>query len=307
MDQSKFLEQLHIVLDPKKGNVKTATSILQNEFYKQPQSLLFLTHLVISHDSPDLKQLAATQARPLVSKHWTKLPKDQRQQARSQLFQATLTEEASLPRHAASRLMSAIAKIDLEDGEWNELPGLLQQASTSSKVSDRVVGTYVLYSILETMGDGFSSKFKELFQLFSKTIQDPESLEARVNTLMAISKMAMVIDAEEDQQSVKAFQNIFPSMVAVLKDSISEGKEEQVMLVFEVFNTLLTAEYQLLAKHFQDLVEFMNQIATNSELPDDTRTQAISFSHAMCHVSTASSPRHEDGRASNEEYAASCR
>lgn len=277
MDQQRFLEQLQIILDPKKGDLKAATSVLQNEFYKQPQSLLFLVQLVISHDSPDLKQLASTQARPLVPKHWTKIPSQQRQQARSQLFQATLSEPAPLARHSASRLISAIAKVDLEDGEWAELPGLLLQASTSSKKEERAVGVYLLYSILETMGDGFSSKFRELFQLFTNTIKDPESLEVRVNTLLAISKMALVVDAEEDQSSVKAFQGIFPSMVAVLKDTIDSGKEDQMMLTFEVFNTLLTAEYQLMSKHFQELVVFMNNIASDKEQTDDTRTQAISF------------------------------
>lgn len=232
---------------------------------------------MVSHDSSELKQLAATQARPLVSKQWTKLPAEQRQQARSQLFQATLAEEASLPRHSASRLISSIAKIDLDDGEWPDLPGMLHQAATSDKASDRAVGVYVLYSILDTMGDGFADKFKDLFNLFSKTIKDPESLEVRVNTVLAVSKMALVIDAEEDQASVKAFQSQFPSMVAVLKDCISDGKDDQIMLVFEVFNTLLTAEYQLLAKHFQDLMVFMNEIASNKQLSDDTRTQAISF------------------------------
>jgi len=277
MDQQKFLQQLAIVLDPKKGNVKTATNILQNEFYKQPESLLFLMQLIISHDSTELKQLAATQAKPLVSKHWTKVPTDQREHARNQLFQATLSESSSLVRHSASRLISSIAKIDLDDGEWPELPGLLQQAATSAKAAERAVGVYVLYSILETIGDGFSSKFKELFALFGKTIKDPESLEVRVNTMLAISKMAMVIDAEEDQASIKSFQNIFPDMVAVLKDTIDSEKEDYVMLTFEVFNTLLTAEYQLLSKHFQDLVAFMTQISTNTEAADETRTQAISF------------------------------
>lgn len=277
MDQQKFLQQLAIVLDPKKGNVKTATNILQNEFYKHPDSLLFLVQLIISHDSTELKQLAATQAKPLVSKHWTKISPDQREHARNQLFQATLSESSSLVRHSASRLISAIAKIDLDDGEWPELPGLLQQAATSSKAAERAVGVYVLYSILETIGDGFSSKFKELFTLFSKTIKDPESLEVRVNTMLAISKMAMVVDAEEDQASIKSFQNIFPDMVAVLKDTIESGKDDYIMLTFEVFNTLLTAEYQLLSKHFQDLVAFMTQLATNTEAADETRTQAISF------------------------------
>lgn len=277
MDQQKFLQQLHIVLDPKKGNVKTATAVLQNEFYKQPDSLLALIHIAISRESTDLRQLAATQAKPLVPKHWTKIANDQRQQARSHLFQATLSESSSLVRHSQSRLISAIAKIDLEDGDWTELPGLLQQAATSSKASERAVGIYVLYSVLETMGDGFSSKFKELFALFSNTIKDPESLEVRVNTMLAISKMALVIDAEEDSASIKAFQNIFPSLVAVLKDTIDSGVEDQIMLAFEVFNTLLTAEYQLMVNHFRDLIVFMNEIASNTNLSDDTRTQAISF------------------------------
>lgn len=277
MDQQRFLEQLAIVLDPKKGNVKTATNVLQNEFYKNPQSLLFLIQLIISHDSTELKQLAATQARPLVSKHWTKIPQEQRQHARSQLFSATLVEPSSLVRHASSRLISSIAKIDLDDGEWPELPGMLQQAATSVSAAERAVGVYVLYSILETMGDGFSSKFKELFALFGKTIKDPESLEVRINTMLAISKMALVIDADEDEASIKAFQNMFPAMVAVLKDTIDAGKEEQAMLAFEVFNTLLTAEYQLISQHFQDLVRFMNEIASNTNMSDETRTQAISF------------------------------
>jgi importin-4 len=263
--------------DPKKGDVRSATNVLQNEFYKQPEALLFLIQIVVSHDSSDLKQLASTQARPLVSKLWTKIPAEQRKSARTQLFQATLAEEASLPRHSAARLISAIAKVDLKDEDWQELPGALHQAATSSKASDRAVGVYVLYSILDTMGDGFADKFKDLFKLFSQTIKDPESLEVRVNTVLAVSKMAIVLDAEDDQQSVKAFQSIFPSMVTVLKDAISEGKEDQTMLVFEVFNTLLTAEYQLMSKHFTDLVVFMNEIASNKELPDDTRTQAISF------------------------------
>ena len=277
MDQAKFIQQLEIVLDPTKGSVKTATNVLQNEYYKQPQSLLFLIHLVVSHDDSSLKQLAATQARPLVSKLWPKLPANQRQQARSQLFQATLQEEDSKARHSAARLVSAIAKTDLKDGEWPDLPGMLVQTATSSQASERAVGVYLLFSILETMGDGFSDKFKDLFQLFSKTIKDPESMEVRVNTILAVSKMAMVIDEEEDQQSVKAFQNLFPSMVAVLKDAIAAGNEEHIMLTFEVFNTLLTAEYQLLSKHFQDLVVFMNEIASNKDLSDESRTQAISF------------------------------
>ena len=151
MDQQKFLEQLQIVLDPKKGNVKTATNILQNEFYKQPQSLLFLIQLIISHDSTELKQLAATQARPLVPKHWTKTPTEQRQHARTQLLQATLSEESSLARHSAARLISSIAKVDLEDGEWPELPGFL---TSRHQLESRGTSRWRLSALQYTRDDG---------------------------------------------------------------------------------------------------------------------------------------------------------
>jgi importin-4 len=277
MNQQRFLEQLQVVLDPNKGNVKSATSVLQNEFYKQPDSLPFLIQLIISHDSTSLKQLAAVEARPLVAKHWTKVPHDQRPHARSQLLQATLAENDGKVRHAAARLISAIAKIDLNDGEWADLPSFLQKAATSSKQEERVVGTYILFSILETMGDGFSERFRDLFALFGNTIRDPESDEVRINTMLALSKMAMVIDEEDDQASVKAFQGIFPSMVRVLKETIDTGEEDRIMQAFEVFQTLLGCDYQLMSKHFQDLVIFMNRIASNRELAEDTRVQAISF------------------------------
>jgi importin-4 len=277
MDQHRFLEQLQIVLDPSKGNVKSATGVLQKEFYKQPESLAFLIQLIISHDSSSLKQLAAVEARQLVTKHWTKIPVDQRPHARTQLLQSTLAESDAKVRHAAARLISAIAKIDLNDGEWTDLPSFLQQAATSSKKEERVVGTYILFSILETMGDGFSERFRDLFVLFGNTIRDPESPEVRINTMLALSKMATVIDEEDDQASVKAFQGLFSSMVGVLKDTIDSGEEDRIMQAFEVFQTLLGCDYQLMSKHFQDLVLFMNQIAMNTNLAEDTRTQAISF------------------------------
>jgi hypothetical protein len=277
MDQQRFLQQLQIVLDPSKGNVKTATSVLQNEFYKQPESLLYLIQLIISHDNAGLKQLAASQARPLVSKQWPKIPAEQRQHARTQLLQATTSESNTLVRHGSSRLVGAIAKVDLDDGEWPELPGFLQQAATSSQKEERAVGVYLLFSILETMGEGFSAKFKDLFTLFSRTIRDPESFEVKINTMLALSKMAMVIDSEEDQASVKAFQAIFPSMVAVLKEAIDMNEEERTMQAFEVFQTLLGCDYQLMSKHFQDLVVFMNQIAADTDMSEETRVQAISF------------------------------
>lgn len=205
------------------------------------------------------------------------LPADQKPQIREQLLRTTVSENSSLVRHSIARIISAIAKIDLTDGEWADLPSFLVQASNSSNKDERAVGVYILFTILETLGEGFEDRFQDLFNLFGRTIRDPESEEVRINTLLALSKLAMHLDSEENIGPVKSFQQILPAMVAVLKDSIDQKKEDRVMQAFEVFQTLLGCDPQLLNVHLKDLVIFMNEITANTDLEDDTRTQAISF------------------------------
>ncbi|KAJ5484178.1 hypothetical protein N7539_005974 [Penicillium diatomitis] len=277
MDQQRFLQQLQIVLDPSQGNVKEATGILQKEFYSKPQSLVILTQVATGHEDPNLRQLAAVEARSLVQKHWLKVPAAQKPQVREQLLHSTMGESSALVRHSVARIISAIAKIDLQDGDWPELPNILLQAAAGGNQDERAVAIYILFTILETLGESFEEKFQDLFTLFRKTIQDPESAEVRINTLLALSKLAYHLDSEENPAPVKAFQEMVPSMVAVLKDAIDQSEEDRIMQAFEVFQTVLSLDPALLTIHLKDLVIFMNEIAANTQADEDVRTQAISF------------------------------
>ncbi|KAJ5666489.1 uncharacterized protein N7477_008937 [Penicillium maclennaniae] len=259
------------------GNVKEATGVLQKEYYSKPESLVLLIQIATGHEDPNLRQLAAVEARGLVQKHWLKVGADRKPQVRDQLLRSTMGESSSLVRHSVARIISAVAKIDLNDGEWPDLPNLLLRAGESANPDERAVALYILFTILETLGEGFEEKFQDLFNLFSKTIRDPESAEVRINTLLALSKLAMVLDSDENEAPVKAFQELVPSMVAVLKDAIDQGEEDRVMQAFEVFQTLLGCDPALLTVHLKDLVIFMNELSANTEADDDTRTQAISF------------------------------
>jgi hypothetical protein len=295
VDAQTFLEQLQIILDRRfsqlksysecakaynpsasRGSVKAATDKLQKEFYPHPESLGLLLQLITSHDDPHLRQLAAVEARTLVSKHWKSIQVDKRA-IRTQLLTATMSEDTQLVRHAASRVISAIAKSDLSDGEWADLPPFLMRAAASGNAREREVGTYILFTTIETMGDGFLEIFDDLMNLFTRTIQDPESSEVRINTMLALSKLAMLFDADEDEKSVKRFQDMFPSMVAVLKAAIDANVEDRIMQAFEVFQTLLGCDPALMTPHLKELVMFMMEIAANTEHSDDTRIQAISF------------------------------
>lgn len=189
----------------------------------------------------------------------------------------TLQEEDQLVRHAASRVVTAIAKIDTENEKWPELLDLLLQAGASDHVRSREVGTYILFTALESFGDGLMFKFHQMLQIFSKTIVDPDSAEVRINTMLALGRMACVLDTEHDEESVRGVQDSIPQMVGVLKQALDAGDEDRTTQSFEVFQTLLGCDSQILNKHFKDLVQFMTNLAAQTDLDEDARTQALSF------------------------------
>ncbi|PSN75626.1 ARM repeat-containing protein [Corynespora cassiicola Philippines] len=277
MDEQQFVQLLEGLLQPDTERVKSATATLNKQYYTSPASLNALLQIVCNHQRQELRQLAAVEARKLVSKHWVKLPEDQKAALRNQLFQYTLNEEPTLTRHSAARVISAIAAHDIEDGQWADLPGLLQQAATSQTARHREVGTFIIYTTIESVGEGFPAKIQDLYTLFSSTIQDPESTEVRVNTMNALSRCAMFLDPEEDPKHLALFQDAIPGMVNVLQHTVEQGDEDAALQAFEVFQTLLGCESALLQKHFGDLVKFMIHLSSTTTLDEDYRSQALAF------------------------------
>ncbi|RMY41413.1 hypothetical protein D0866_00606, partial [Hortaea werneckii] len=191
--------------------------------------------------------------------------------------QSTIDDTDAKPRHSKARVIAAIAKVDLEDGQWEELPGMLQQAATSQQVRHREVGIYIIFTLLEAMPDIFQENMSQMLTLFNRTVQDPESVEVRINTMLALSELAMVLDTDEDMKSLKSFQDAIPHMVKILQHCIETDDEEHAMQAFDVFNKLLSYESAFLNTHFGDLLHFFMQVSANTEVDEDVRSQALSF------------------------------
>ncbi|KAF1962620.1 ARM repeat-containing protein [Byssothecium circinans] len=277
MDEQQFVELLEALLQPDTERVKSATSTLNNSYYKSPASLGALLHIICKHPKPELRQLAAVEARKLVPKHWAALPADQKTALRQQICEFSLNEETTLVRHSAARVISAIATQDFEHGEGADLLGFLQQAATSGTARHREVGTYIIWTTLENVGDEFPGNKADLYKLFGTTIQDSESTEVRVNTMLALSRLAMLIDPDESPKEVAMFQEAIPGMVKVLQATVEAGDEDHALQAFEVFQTLLGCESALVQKHFGDLVKFMMEMAATTTVEDDYRSQALAF------------------------------
>ncbi|MDI1489575.1 MAG: hypothetical protein OHK93_000772 [Ramalina farinacea] len=277
MDKQKFLQVFSEVLAPDTDRVKSATATLKADYYPLPESLTVLLQLLLSDEPSPQRQLAASQARSLVPKHWRSYSSQVRAQLRQRLLQGTLQEDEQIVRHAASRVITAIAKIDLEDNEWPDVFDQLLGAAKSNEPRQREVGTYLLFTGLETISEAMQHRNKELLATFKRTIHDSQSAEVRINTMLAISRLAIALDSEEDPASLKLVQDLVPDMVAVLEQAIGAGDEDRTTQCFEVFQTLLGCDSSVLNKHFADLTQFMVKVASEKSLGEDMRTQAISF------------------------------
>lgn len=176
--------------------LKRATKELSGTFYKSDICIPVLVHILQHSQIVAVRQLAAVEARKLVSRFWKE---EFAPQIRSTLLQSTLEEPDPKTRHASARLVSAIGRIDIQDGKWPELSTFCQQASTSPRVTDREVGLYIIYTLFESDPDFFEKRMAEMLRLFSVTIQDPESREVRQTTLLSLGELsARIYDANKD-------------------------------------------------------------------------------------------------------------
>ena len=198
---------------------------------------------------------------------------------RKHLLQATLKEQTRLVRHAQSRVVAAIARVDIPNNAWPDLlPGIISECRTCA-VPEREVCSFLLFALLEDDSSHFTQELTGLIELFQVLIRDPDSSDVRINTMQAVSCILDMISLGADgaESAVEAVQKLIPAMVEVLKDVIIAQDSDKIKIAFEVIQSLLFFESAIVSKHLQDLMQFMIDLAANSKADADTRIMALSF------------------------------
>ena len=92
-----------------------------------------------------------------------------------------------LVRHSSARVVAAIASIELSEGTWPQLFPFIEGACTAPDVQTREVGSYLLFAVLESFGEGIGEHMQSFFKIFEILLQDPESIEVRVTAAKSVS------------------------------------------------------------------------------------------------------------------------
>ncbi|KAF8202536.1 armadillo-type protein [Pholiota molesta] len=277
-----FVQSLHNLLLQTTSNdtslLKAATAQLNQEFYKNPACISALASILASSPEFSVRQLAAVELRKRVSQNsgslWTLLPQNEREEIKAKLPEFILVEANNLVRHSTARVIAAIATIEVPQGTWNQLLPFLQQTSTSPNVAHREVGSFILFTVLESIVEGFQSHMSGLFELFGRLLVDPESIEVRITTVRSLGVIAQFIDSD-DKVELKSFQAFLPSMIQVIGQAVEAGNEAGARQLFDVLETLLILEVPILGKHIPELVQFLLHCGANRAFENELRVLAL--------------------------------
>ncbi|KAI0060253.1 ARM repeat-containing protein [Artomyces pyxidatus] len=277
-----FVEGLHNLLLQSISNdtvrLKAATAQLNKEFYKNPACVPALAKIIASSPEIAVRQLAAVEMRKRVAQNsgdlWTQTAQGDREQIKTQLPDLILAETNSLVRHSTARVIAAIAAIEIPTGTWPQLLPFLTQTAVSPQVSHREVGVYILFTVLESIVEGFQEHLQSFFKLLETLLQDPESSDVRVTTVRALGTIAQYIDAD-DKADIRSFQVLLPSMIQVIAQTLESGDESNARHLFDVLETLLILEIPLLGQHVPQIIQFLLQCGGNRNLDGDLRVLSL--------------------------------
>ncbi|KAG0766238.1 hypothetical protein G6F33_004240 [Rhizopus arrhizus] len=248
--------------------IRNATSVLNTQYYVTADCVPALIEIISRSPHFQVRQLAAVELRKRVSKWWSQIQEAVKTNLRAQLLNIALNEQNEAVRHSIARVISSVASIDMPDNKWPALLEFLHQSCASQNPAHRETGLYCLYTLFEVIADFFMNNTGSLFELFSKSIVDPESKPVRITTVLVLGKLSEFVDSE-DKNTIKMFRAIIPNMVNVLEQCIKDGDADNAGKIFE--------DAPLLSEHLTSLIEFFLTIGSNAEIDDEMRVLALSF------------------------------
>ncbi|KAM0786714.1 hypothetical protein ACM66B_002156 [Microbotryomycetes sp. NB124-2] len=276
---------LQQTIAPDTQTIKAATVQLNTHFYTDAQCVPALFDIATSSADLSIRQLALVELRKRVtakkSKQWLKQTPEVRTAIKARLLEAVVTEQSGQSRAAATRLISALARIELGNGTWPELLPWLWSLASAQAAAQREVALQTVFMLLDTLvvtpskpGGSLRNHVTQLLDLFNRTLADAESLNVRVWTVRSLGKLSEFIEQGETAE-ITAFQSLVPGIIGVLSQTLEANDEAAAKSGFEVLESLTLAETPLLNPHLPSLVQFLLSASANVNYDNDLRITVL--------------------------------
>ncbi|OBA20944.1 ARM repeat-containing protein [Metschnikowia bicuspidata var. bicuspidata NRRL YB-4993] len=259
--------------------VKQATARLSKELYSNALALPSLLHILQTSTQDQVKQLAAVEARKLVGAKWETVAAELKPQIRAALLQNTFSQPLKLIRHSSARVVAAIGDQDLVEDSWPELLPTLVAAVQDGDAQNKEMAVYTLYTLLETLCPALSAHQDDFVALFAGLVASGASQEIRVNAVACLDCLAQFLEQDDaiNPATAAQFKAAIPGMLAVLQDVIQANDSDKTKAVFDVMNSLLFLDNQLVGEQIVQLISTIAELAANTRLDEEFRCMGLQF------------------------------
>jgi len=279
MDQQQYLSNLEQLLkeasSPNTAAIKHATEILNKDYFNKKECIPALVEIISNSKDISIRQLAAVELPKRIRSYINELDDNLKTQIEQRLLEIITVEPQKIISHAIAHCISAMAEFEIPFKRWTNLIDFLFECCGSQNPTHREVGVYILYSIFEVIFDNLTDKLPQIFELVSVTINDPESIDVRINTVKVLGSLIECID-EKDHGGIKLFNSLIPNMVQVLYQCLESNNRDGAQACFNVVDVLLTLETEIVSEHISQLIQLTVDIAKNPNYDESIRIFALS-------------------------------
>lgn len=239
-----------------------------------------LFQILVSPTESGVRQLAAVELRKRISKSgkaWKNQTVEVRTAIKAKLLELVKDEPNNSVRNGSARVVCEIARRELPEKTWPELLPFLFAAGEHGNAIQRQAAVFVFFTLFETCDSGdetLEGALPQIMLLFSKTLNDPESLPVRVTTVRALGKVSDMLD-EDSEADVATIQSAIPQMVQVLQQALDADDSDSVNIVTDVFDTLCLSELPIINNCLGDLLAFYLSTAARQDYEDEMREAVL--------------------------------
>eukprot|EP00762_Andalucia_godoyi_P003811 ANDGO_08626.mRNA.1 putative importin subunit beta-4 len=273
VDSPETLEQvLGMLLQPDSRILASAEASLA-PFMRSKQCVPAFLQQMTDSQNPGIRQMGAVLLRSRISRFWSKLSVEDRNQTKQVLLHLLVHEPLTVVRLSVANLIADLAKYTVPAHQWPELFPFMFQCFSSSDSVHRDIAIRLFEFMLSTIGPSLKGFMGPIMQVLSSALADAEAAVRAA----AIRCLNALLDNIEGTEHVAALIAMIPVMLNAMVYCVQTRQNEPIFEGLDVMIQVTNTNLDDLVPFIPQYVEFVISVASAQQVEVSTREKALDY------------------------------
>lgn len=205
---------------------------------------------------------------------WPHLTESTRSTIKNVLLSSIQREEEKTIVKKLCDTISELASSLVPENQWPEILPFMFQCVTATSPRLQESAFLMFSQLAQYIGETLIPHITDLHTVFLNVLNNSPNPEVKIAALSAVINFIQCLTSSNERDR---FQDLLPSMMRTLTESLNSGQEATAQEALELLIELAGTEPRFLRRQIVDVVGAMLQIAEAGSLEEGTRHLAIEF------------------------------